>query len=145
MKNSRADLILEWSFYNLLITGSSERQILPVSPCQPITAMGFRLSRDHPMTAMCNRTETELVNLKNGILLRIPSNFDYWFPPAIMPWNQIFFIYYQNIQEKGNTIGPCLNIHDCQLFISQPPIQRHLTPTLSPSSKVNPLIVHLFL
>jgi hypothetical protein len=30
----------------LLITGSSERPILSVSVCQPITTMGFRLSRD---------------------------------------------------------------------------------------------------
>jgi len=50
-----------------LIMGHSERPILPLSVCQPIITMRFRLSRDHPMTAVCNHTETEIVNLKKGI------------------------------------------------------------------------------
>ena len=50
-----------------LITGGSELPILPLSVCQPITTMRFRLSRDHPMIAVCNHTETEVVDLKKGI------------------------------------------------------------------------------
>jgi len=57
---------VEMKLLQPLITGGGKLPILPLSVCQPITTMGFRLSKDRPMTAVCNHTEREVVNLKKG-------------------------------------------------------------------------------